>query len=219
MRPMVRAVLATLALWSASGRAAEFLEYQITGTAQQIIGDSSGRPTEPARLVRFSGVFSVLTEPGFAFSGNNFLTSTGSIFSANMLYGSETVDGTTSGLLTYASSYAVASVGGTTNFSLLYDDADTLGGLPTRIASPLATGTLSYSTGNGFINQSFRLSGTIDSFTIIGAVPGFVQFFPTVYLPEPATWITTILGVGLIGVWLRRRQAAVREVGDSMVTA
>lgn len=55
-------------------------------------------------------------------------------------------------------------------------------------------------------NYSLRLQGTPG--TSNGAFGGDVAFTPASALPEPGTWLTMLLGFGLLGAFMRRKSPA-----------
>ena len=159
----------------------------------------------------FRAEFSLLTDIG-SYTGPAGATyvGTGNTFSASAANYVAYATGPTSGMLTYNET----RIGQGIQLRVNYQDTDTAGGLPSAVAGPEALGAIDYSLGDG-VSAPFSFRGTVGLFRVLGTSSTFENFWAATQpgvVPEPASWLTMILGFGAIGWAARRRRTPARAL-------
>ena len=187
-----------------------FVRFEATGSGTVTPSRVSG-PGGSSYASDFRVDFSLLTDIG-SYSGpaGATYTGTGTTFSADAANYAAYATGPTSGLLTYNETRNGQGI----QLRINYQDTDTAGGLPSAVAGPEATGTIDYSLGAGS-SAPFSFLGSIRSLRVLGTSNTFENFSAAAVpaaVPEPASWLTMILGFGVVGWAARRRTAPTRAL-------
>jgi len=212
MKLMFGALLLTAATSATSAQAQTWIGYEATGTGLRYTTDANRNVVGQQDSVIIRMNFTILVSGSvIPQNGITFYTD-GSTFTANLPpYQSYSFTGGTSGVLGLRFNTAFPSGGGLLGATVNYADTDNLGGFPLAIASNQATGSVYQE----FLNPQFGggynvITGTFNSFRIIGQVAGFSGIGLSA-VPETATWGMMIVGFGMMGgaMRYRRRSATV----------
>ena len=187
-----------------------FVRFEATGFGTVTPSRVSG-PGGSSYASDFRVDFSLLTDIG-SYTGPAGATyvGTGNTFSASAANYVTYATGPTSGLLTYNET----RIGQGIQLRINYQDTDTVGGLPSAVVGSAATGAIDYSLGDGS-SAAFSFLGNIRSLRVLGTSSTFENFSAaavTGAVPEPASWLTMILGFGVIGWAVRRRRLPARAL-------
>ena len=192
-----------------------FIRYEVTGSGIQYNKNSAGQFTGQNDPVAFTVTFSALSSAGSYYlnGGQNFVGD-GSSFSGSIAgngLSNYNINGNaaSSGVLSYSDLQNAPSYGRSIDLTANYMDTDGLGGFPSSAASSSASGTLRYGISNFGFGGNFLTYGTLSSFAVLGSSSTFQPYLVfqsyVASVPEPATWLMLICGIGLIGFALRRR--------------
>ena len=169
-------------------------------------------------IYEFSGQIDAFADPNGLLGLANVV---GRNFSGTIVFGPEDIDASTmngpdrigdirvENLLTVSTPNDQAFVGRQGSDTLF---SGILPMSPIAFTSPTLTRTCSGAGGVTLIGTSqMRFSLSCSAFQFNGASPGFAisgagSYAASSAVPEPATWITMILGIGMVGCFMRRRR-------------